>query len=127
MILEYYDVETIIPDTTLPLELLSLTKHLNTGLPADTEGHILFATVLELTPEELLSQLAKKRPVIVVFKPSNRAEYHSVVLSGYSAELERFYINDPARRNPSWKKLSDLSTDTDSGKYLTLLIGLHDK
>jgi hypothetical protein len=127
MVLKYYGVETILPDTVLPLDLISLSHRLNTGTPVDEEGHVVFATVLQLAPEELAAQLAKKRPLIVAFKPSAREEYHSVVVSGYWTERERFYINDPARRKPSWKKLSKIPTFEDSGKYLVLLIGLREK
>jgi hypothetical protein len=127
MVLQYYGVETIVPDTALPMDLISLSHRLNTVTPVDEEGHVLFATVLELAPEELAAQLAKKRPLIVVFKPSAREEYHSVVVSGYWMERGRFYVNDPARRKPSWKKLSRIPTFVDSGKYLVLLIGLREK
>jgi hypothetical protein len=127
MVLQYYGVETIVPDSALPLELISLSHRLNTGTPVDDEGHLLFATVLELAPEVLVAQLAKKRPLIVAFKPSAREEYHSVVVSGYSTERGRFYVNDPARRKPSWKKLSRIPTFADSGKHLVLLIGLREK
>jgi hypothetical protein len=127
MVLKYYGVEASLPDTGLPLELISLSHHLNATGAEDNEGHVLFATVLELTPDELAAQLAKKRPVIVAFKPSPRAEYHSVVVSGYCMERGRFYINDPARRKPSWTKLSRIPTYADSGKYLVMLIGLREK
>ena len=127
MVLQYYGVETIVPDTALPMDLISLSHRLNTVTPVDEEGHVLFATVLELAPEELAVQLAKKRPLIVVFRPSAREEYHSVVVSGYWMERGRFYVNDPARRKPSWKKLSGIPTFVDSGKYLVLLIGLREK
>ena len=127
MVLQYYGVKTTLPDTLLPLELISLTQRLNTGTPVDDEGHFLFATVLELSPGELAAQLAKQRPVIVAFKPSARAEYHSVVVSGYSDKREQFYINDPARRKPGWKALCKIPTFKDSEKYLTLLIGLQEK
>jgi ABC-type bacteriocin/lantibiotic exporter with double-glycine peptidase domain len=126
MVLQYYGVETIVPDTALPLDLSSLSHRLNTGTPVDKEGHVLFATVLQLAPEELAAQLAKKRPLIVAFKPSARKAYHSVVVSGYWSESKRFYVNDPARRKPSWKKLSQIPTFEDSGKYLVLLIGLRE-
>ena len=53
MVLKYYGVETIVPDTVLPLEMISLSRSLNTATPVDDEGHVLFATVLQLTPEEL--------------------------------------------------------------------------
>ena len=124
MVLQYYGVETTVPDTALPLELVSLSRRLNTDMPVNDAGHVLFATVLQFTPEELAAQLAKQRPVIVAFQPSARAEYHSVVVSGYRIDSKQFYINDPARRKPSWKKLSKIPTFEDSGKYLTLLIGL---
>jgi hypothetical protein len=127
MVLQYYGVETIVPDTVLPLDLISLSHRLNTDTPVDEEGHVLFAAVLELAPEELAAQLAKQRPLIVAFKPSARKEYHSVVVSGYWTERGRFYVNDPARRKPSWKKLSRIPTFEDSGKYLVLLIGLREK
>jgi hypothetical protein len=42
-------------------------------------------------------------------------------------ERGRFYVNDPARRKPSWKKLSRIPTFEDSAKYLVLLIGLREK
>jgi len=126
MVLQYYGVEALVPDTALPLELLSLSRRLNAAAPVDDEGHVLFATVLDLAPEELAAQLTKKRPLIVVFKPSARNEYHSVVVSGYSMERGRFYVNDPAKRKPSWKKLSRIPTFMDSGKYLVLLIGLRE-
>jgi len=127
MVLQYYGVEAIVPDTVLPLDLISLSHRLNTVTPVDEEGHVLFAAVLELAPEELAAQLAKKRPLIVVFKPSAREVYHSVVVSGYCMERERLYVNDPARRKPSWKKFSRIPTFVDSGKYLVLLIGLREK
>lgn len=126
MVLQYYDVQTIVPDTTLPLDLITLSKRLNTDTPVDEEGHVVFSTVLQLAPEELMAQLAKKRPLIVAFKPSARKAYHSVVVSGYSTDGTRLYVNDPARRKPSWKKLSKLPTFEDSGKYLVLLIGLRE-
>jgi ABC-type bacteriocin/lantibiotic exporter with double-glycine peptidase domain len=127
MVLNYYGVETIVPDTALPLDLISLSRSLNTDTPVDEEGHVLFATVLELSPDELTAHLAKKRPLIVAFKPSARKEYHGVVLSGYSKERERYFINDPARRKPSWRRLSNIPTFEDSGKYLVLLVGLSEK
>ena len=127
MVLKYYDVDTAVPDTVLPLELISLSHRLNSVGPVDEEGHVLFATVLELAPEELVAQLGKKRPLIVAFKPSARKEYHSVVVSGYDGEQGKFYIHDPARRKPSWKRLSGIPTFRDSGKYLVLLVGLRDK
>jgi len=127
MVMQYYGVETSVPDTALPLELIALSRRLNTGTPVDDEGHVVFATVLKLAPEEMAAQLAKKRPLVVAFKPSAREEYHSVVVSGYSVERGRFFINDPARSKPSWKKLSGIPTFEDSGKYLVLLIGLRDQ
>jgi hypothetical protein len=127
MVLKYYHVQTVVPDTVMPLELFSLSRRLNTDTPVDSEGHVLFATVLELTPVEMAAQLAKKRPLIVAFKPSGRDEYHSVVLSGYSPGRDRFFINDPARRKPKWKSISSLRTYSNSGKYLVLLIGLSEK
>lgn len=127
MVLKYYGVETTVPDTVLPLDLISLSQRLNTDTPVDEAGHVLFAAVLELAPVELAAQLAKKRPLIVAFKPSARKEYHSVVISGYWTERERFYVNDPARRKPSWKKLSRIPTFEDSEKYLVLFIGLREK
>ena len=126
MVLQYYDVQTTVPDTALPLDLITLSKRLNTGTPVDEEGHIVFSTVLQLTPEELTAQLAKKRPLIVAFKPSAREEYHGVVLSGYCTDRDRFFINDPARRKPAWKKLSKIPTFEESGKYLVMLIGLRE-
>jgi ABC-type bacteriocin/lantibiotic exporter with double-glycine peptidase domain len=127
MVLNYYDVEISLPDTALPFDLISLTKSLNTGTPVDEDGHVLFATVLNLSPDELKTHLSKQRPLIVAYKPSARKEYHSVVLSGYSTERERYYINDPARRKPAWKKISRIPTFEDSGKYLVLLVGLSEK
>ena len=127
MVLKYYGVETSLPDTALPLELISLSHRLNATGPVDHEGHVLFATVLELTPEEMAGQLTKMRPLIVAFKPSAREEYHSVVVSGYCMERGRFFVNDPARSKPSWKKLSRFPTYADSGKYLVMLIGLREK
>ena len=126
MVLQYYGVETAVPDTALPLELIALSRHLNTGTPVDEAGHVLFATVLELAPAELAAQLAKQRPVIIAFKPSARKAYHSVVVSGYSEARGQFCINDPARGKPSWKKLSKFPTFENSGKYLVLLIGLRE-
>ena len=126
MVLQYYDVQTTVPDTALPLDLITLSKRLNTGTPVDEEGHIVFSTVLQLTPEELTAQLAKKRPLIVAFKPSARKAYHSVVVAGHWPERERVYIHDPARRKPAWKKLSKIPTFEESGKYLVMLIGLRE-
>lgn len=127
MVQQYYGVETVLPDTAFPLELIALSKSLNTGTPVDDEGHVLFSTVLELTPDELTAHLAKRRPLIVVFQPSARADYHSVVLSGYRTERGSYYVHDPARRKPSWKKLSKIPTFGYGGKYLVLLIGLSEK
>ena len=127
MVQQYYGVETVLPDTAFPLGLIALSQSLNTGTPVDDEGHVLFSTVLELTPDELTAHLAKRRPLIVVFQPSSRADYHSVVLSGYQTERSRYYVNDPARSKPSWKRLSKIPTFGDSGKYLVLLIGLREK
>ncbi len=127
MVLKYYGVETVVPDTALPLDLMTLSQRLNSDTTVDAKGHVVFATVLQLTPEEITAHLAKKRPLIVAYKPSARKEYHSVVVSGYSTEGGRFYINDPARRKPSWKKLSKLRPFEDSGKYLVLLVGLREK
>jgi hypothetical protein len=127
MVLHYYGVETIVPDTTLPLDLMTLSKSLNTDTPVDAEGHVLFATVLQLSPEEITAHLAKQRPLVVAFKPFSREEYHGVVLSGYCTDRDRYFINDPARRKPSWKKLSKIPTFEDSGKYLVLLVGLREK
>jgi ABC-type bacteriocin/lantibiotic exporter with double-glycine peptidase domain len=126
MVLKYYGVETSVPDSVLPLDLATVTHALNTDTPVDSAGHVVFATILELGPEELTAQLAKKRPLIVAFKPSARKVYHSVVLSGYSSESSRFYVNDPARRKASWKKLSKIPTYADTGKYLVLLVGLRE-
>ena len=126
MVLQYYGVEMMVPDTALPLELIALSRRLNSDTPVNEAGHVLFATVLELSPDELAAQLAKHRPLIVAFKPSARAEYHSIVVSGYSVERGRVYTNDPARRKPSWKKLSKIPTFADGDKYLTLLIGLRE-
>jgi hypothetical protein len=127
MVLKYYGVAAMAADTALPLELISVSHRLNTAAPVDEQGHVLFATVLELSPDEIVAQVAKRRPLIIAFKPSAREEYHSVVVSGYSMERGRFYVNDPARRKPSWKKLSGIPTFENSGKYLVLLIGLREK
>jgi len=127
MVLHYYGVETLVPDIALPLDLTSLSRSLNTDTPVDDEGHVLFATVLQLSPEEITAHLARQRPLIVAFKPSAREEYHGVVVSGYCTDRDRFFINDPARRRPSWKKLSKIPTFEDSGRYLVLLIGLGEK
>jgi hypothetical protein len=127
MVLKYYSVQPIVPDTVLPLELFALSRSLNTDTPVDSAGHVLFATVLELTPDEMAAQVARKRPLILAFKPSGRDEYHSVVLSGYSRERDRFYVDDPASRNPRWKSITGMPTYSDTGKYLVLLIGLREK
>jgi hypothetical protein len=127
MVLNYYHMQMVVPDTVMPLELFSLSRRLNTDTPVDSEGHVVFATVLELAPAEMAAQLVKKRPLIVAFRPSGRDEYHSVVLSGYSRERDRFYVDDPARRKPKWKSISSLRTYSESGKYLVLLIGLRVK
>jgi len=127
MVLHYYGVETVVPDTALPLDLMTLSKSLNTDAPVDAEGHVLFATVLQLSPEDITAHLAKQRPLIIAFKPSTREAYHGLVVSGYSADRDRYFINDPARRRPAWKRLSKIPTFEDSGKYLVLLVGLSEK
>jgi ABC-type bacteriocin/lantibiotic exporter with double-glycine peptidase domain len=127
MVLKYYGVPTTIPDSALPLELISLSHRLNSDTTVDEQGHLLFATVLELSPGELAAQITKRRPLILAFKPSVRKEYHSIVVSGYNTESGRFYIHDPARSKPRWKSLSRIPTFGDSGKYLVLLIGLREK
>lgn len=127
MVLRYYNVSTLAPDTALPLELVSLSRQLNSGITADDAGHILFSTIVEMGPDELTAQLANHRPVIIAFKPSTRKEYHSVVVSGYGEADERFLIHDPSKHKPAWKKLAKFPTYNDTGKYLVLLIGLREK
>ena len=113
-----------VPDSSLPLELISLTRRLNMSTPVDDEGHVLFAAVLELSPEELVAELAKGRPLIVAFRSSSRATYHSAVVSGYCMESGQFFVDDPALRKARWIHVSRLPTFYNTGKYLVLLIGL---
>jgi ABC-type bacteriocin/lantibiotic exporter with double-glycine peptidase domain len=127
MVLKYYDVPTTVPDTALPWELASLSNHLNSGIRVDDEGHILFSTVLQLGADELTEQLSRQRPVIIIFRPSARAEYHSVVVSGYGNEHEQFFIHDPSKRKPYWKELSNIPTFEDSGKHLAMLVGIREQ
>jgi hypothetical protein len=127
MVLQYYDVPAMAPDTVLPLELVSVSRQLNSGITADEDGHVLFSTVLEMGPDEIAAHLAAQRPLIMAFKPSARAEYHSIVVSGYGAADERFLIQDPSRRKPAWKKLSKFPPYNDTGKYLVLLIGIREQ
>jgi hypothetical protein len=126
MVLQYYNVMLIVPDTVMPMDLVSVSHRLNTATSVDRQGHTLFATVVEMTPEEVLHQLTLERPLIIAYKPSARAEYHSVVVSGYGGRHERYCVNDPARRNPQWRKLTQLRTFRETGKYLVLLIGLRE-
>jgi hypothetical protein len=126
MVLQYYGVTMAVPDTVLPLDLVTVSHRLNTAASVDDQGHTLFSTVLEMTSDELMQQLVFKRPLIIAFKPSAREEYHSVVMSGYSEAGGKYYINDPARHHPHWKKLTKIRTFKDTGKYLVLLIGLRE-
>lgn len=126
MVLDYYGVEKLAPDTALPLDLATLSRCLNTGVPVNEAGQILFSAVLELAPEEIAAQVKKYRPVILTFRPPRRQDYHSVVVTGIDMERKRFYLSDPASRKPGWIKISKIPTYADSGKFLVILIGLRE-
>lgn len=126
MVLDYYGFQAVVPDTALPLELISLTHRLNAAELRDTDGNRLFAAVLQLTPAEAAEHIVRGRPLILIYKPSRRNPvYHSVVLSGYCDPKGKFLAHDPAHHKPRWIGLKRGTTFEDSGKYLVLLVGLH--
>jgi hypothetical protein len=125
MVLTYYGVEAIVPDTSLPLEMISLSRRLNAEALEDPHGYKLFAAVLELSPDELAQHLLSGRPLIVVYRPHWQKTYHSIVLSGYCPETQRFRADDPAKRKPSWTNISRVPTFEGTGKHMVLLLGLH--
>jgi hypothetical protein len=124
MVLNYYGVAYAVPDTALPLELASLSNSLNSGTPVDNEGHVVFSAILELTPEDIEAHLVSRRPVIIAYRPSRGDEYHGVVITGIDEVHQRFFVNDPARRRPGWKKISQFAAQANSNKHLVMLIGL---
>lgn len=124
MVLQYYGVADAPMDTIMPLDLVTQSRRLNTGASVDEQGHRLYATVLEMNAGDLAAQIGRGRPLIVAFKLPSREEYHSIVVSGYSADRGKFLINDPARLKPSWKRIAHYPTFKESGKYLVLLVGL---
>lgn len=126
MVLRYYGIEAVVPDTSLPLELIALSRRLKAEALTDRHGNKVFATVLELSPEEMVAHIIEERPLILIYKPRSQKVYHSVAVSGYCPEQERFYTNDPLRKKPSWIRLSKISTFENTGKYLILLVGLHE-
>jgi hypothetical protein len=126
MVLRYYGLEAIVPDTSLPLELISLSHCLNAEALTDSHGNKLFAAILELSSEEMIAHIIEERPLILIYKPRSRKVYHSVAVSGYCPEQDRFYANDPLRKKPSWIRLSKIPTFENTGKYLILLVGLHE-
>lgn len=126
MVLRYYGIEAIEPDTSLPLELISLSHRLNAEALTDSHGNKLFAAVLELSPEEIVAHFIEERPLILIYKPRSQKVYHSVAVSGYCPEQNRFYVNDPLRKKPSWIRLLKIPTFENTGKYLILLVGLYE-
>jgi hypothetical protein len=125
MVLRYYSIEATVPDTLLPLEMIALSHRLNDESLTDPQGNKLFAAVQELSPEEMVAHINAERPLILVYRPRSQKVYHSIVVSGYCPEHDRFDVNDPFRKKPSWIRLSKIPTFEKTGKYLILLVGLH--
>jgi len=126
MVLHYYGIQAIVPDTARPLEMISFSHRLNEEALTDDQGYKLFAAVLELSPEEMAGHILQERPLILIYKPHSQKVYHSLVMSGYCPERDRFYTNDPARKKPGWVKLTKYPTFEKTGKYLVLLMALHE-
>lgn len=125
MVLQYYGVEVKLPDASLPLEMMALTQHLNDEMLTDDQGYRLFATVLPLSSEEMAAQLICARPLILIYKPHSQKVYHSIVISGYSPERDRYFTYNPIRKKPSWIRLTKITEFDDGEKYLIMMLGLY--
>lgn len=126
MVMQYYGVNQSVPDSMLPLDLMELSNALNSTATIDDAGHILFSAVLGMTTEEITTQIAKARPLIIAFRPTSSDEYHSVVITGADSVRKRFYVCDPASRKPGWVKMSKFSTFADTGMLLVMFIGVRE-
>ena len=126
MVMQYYGMNQSVPDSVLPLDLMELSNTLNSLATIDDSGNILFSAVLGMTTEDITTQIAKERPLIIAFRPTSSEEYHSVVVTGADPVRKRFYVSDPASRKPGWVKMSKFSTFADTGMFLVMVIGLRE-
>lgn len=126
MVLNHYGIDQALPDSAYPINMIDLSNGLNSGKPIDEAGHILFSAVLGMTVSDIIVQLECNRPLIIAYRVSGINEYHSVVVTGAETSGKRFYISDPARSKPVWKRVSKLPTFSTSGLFLVMVIGLQE-
>ncbi len=127
MVLAYYGYTsnlTQCPALNQPANILAMDSLIHAlASPEQQNPYKIQSFVLQEQEPFLDEQLAKKRPLILVFqiKPGL---FHSVVLAGVSNDRRTFYIHDPARKDGQWISRKTLLKRWQSSGNTALLIGL---
>ena len=127
MVLDYYGCAIHFAPTSdlkLPANLLVMDSLLHALSASHVDDpYKLHSFVLQEDEAFLCEQLARGRPLILIFRVQP-ALYHSVVVAGVSADRRHFFVHDPARRHGQWMASAKLLKRWQTSANTLLLIGL---
>ena len=127
MVLEYYGYESYFancPALSHPASIVAMDSLLHTFTsPNERDPYQLNSFILQGDESFLQEQLARERPVILIFH-SRHGQYHSVVLAGVSRNGGSYYVHDPAVKAGKWMSRGKLLKRWKSSGNTALLIGI---
>jgi len=127
MVLDYYGFDSYFakqPELKSPANLLAMDSLIHAITSPDTANpNKLHSFVLQADEAFLQEQLSHRRPVIIVIT-NRRNIYHSLVVSGFTADHKAFFVHDPAKSKGRWLSRAKLLKQWKTTENTAMLIGI---